>query len=134
MKDSLEPGISKTVRITIDEARTIGFMGDEGRVYATPELVRDIEMTCRDLLLEHVDSGEDSVGIRVEIDHMAATLLDMWVEITVTVTAVDKRRITLDISGRDPVDEIVRGQHMRFIVDIAKTVARLKQKAAKASE
>ena len=134
MKKSLQAGISKTARITIDEARTIGFMGDEGRVYATPELVRDIEMTCRDLLLEHVDSGEDSVGIRIEIDHLAATLLGMWVEITVTVTAVDKRRITLEISGHDPVDEIVRGQHMRFIVDVAKTAARLKQKAAKASK
>lgn len=131
MKESLKAGISKTARITIDEARTIDFMGDEGRVYATPELVRDIEMTCRNLLLEHIDPGEDSVGIRVEIDHMAATLLGMWVEITVEVTAVDNRRITLAISGCDPVDEIVRGQHMRFIVDVAKTAARLKQKAAK---
>ncbi len=133
MKESLQAGISKTVRITIDEARTIDFMGEDGRVYATPELLRDIEMTCRDLLLEHTGPGEDSVGTRVEIDHLAATLLGMWVEITVTVTAVNKRHITLDISGHDPVDKIVRGQHMRFIVDVAKTASRLKQKAEKAN-
>ena len=131
MKDTLKPGISKTARITIDQARTIDFMGDEGRVYATPELVRDIENTCRNLLLEHCDSGEDSVGIRIEIDHMAATLLGMWVEITATVTAVDKRRVILEISGHDPVDKIVRGNHVRFVVDTAQSVARLKQKAAK---
>ena len=53
MKDSLRPGVSRTNRIEIDRDRTIGFMGEEGRVYATPRLVHDIEHTCRDLLLEH---------------------------------------------------------------------------------
>jgi fluoroacetyl-CoA thioesterase len=134
VKDSLKPGITKTARITIDEARTIDFMGDEGRVYATPELVRDIEHTSRDLLLEHLEPGEDSVGIRVEIDHTAATLLGMWVEITATVTAVEGRRVILEVKGRDPVDDIVRGQHMRFIVDVATSVERLKQKAEKARQ
>jgi predicted thioesterase len=74
MKESLTAGLETTARIDIDAARTIDFMGDDGRVYATPELVRDIEMTCRDLLLEHLDPGEDSVGTRVEIDHVGATL------------------------------------------------------------
>ena len=41
-------------------------MGEKARVYATPMLVRDIEIACRELLLEHLDAGEDSVGTRVE--------------------------------------------------------------------
>src|SRR5256885_14495650 len=75
MKASLTTGLTATRRITVDRNRTIGFMGEGGRVYATPELIRDIEMTCRNLLLEHLDEGEDSVGTRVEIDHLAATLV-----------------------------------------------------------
>src|SRR5262245_4218424 len=59
MKDSLKPGVSRTNRINIDRDRTIGFMGEEGRVYATPTMVRDIEHTCRDLLMEHADPDED---------------------------------------------------------------------------
>ena len=59
MKQSLRTGLSKVNRIVIDRDRTIGFMGEEGRVYATPALVRDIEHTCRDLLMEHSDAGED---------------------------------------------------------------------------
>jgi fluoroacetyl-CoA thioesterase len=43
MKASLHPGVARVSRITIDRDRTIGFMGDEGRVYATPRLVSDIE-------------------------------------------------------------------------------------------
>ena len=46
MKASLQPGVARVSRITIDRDRTIGFMGDEGRVYATPRLVSDIEQAC----------------------------------------------------------------------------------------
>jgi predicted thioesterase len=133
MKDTLATGLTTTAHVTIDEARTIHFMGEEGRVYATPELVRDIENTCRDLLLEHLDPGEDSVGVRIELDHVAATLLGMWVEITATVVAVDGRRVTFDLTACDAVEDVARGQHIRFIVDVQKSAARFRQKAEKAN-
>ena len=63
MKPSLQPGVSLAKRIIIDRARTIGFMGEEARVYATPMMILDIEHTCRELILHHADAGEDSVGI-----------------------------------------------------------------------
>ena len=132
MKSSLKTGISTTRRFTVDRDRTIDFMGEKARVYATPMLVRDIEHTCRDLLLEHLDPGEDSVGTRVEIDHLAATLLGMQVEITVKVVDVQGRAVTLEVTGRDGVDDICRGKHGRFIVDVAKTEQRLAAKAQKA--
>jgi fluoroacetyl-CoA thioesterase len=132
MKSSLASGLTTTRRITIDRGRTIGFMGEGGRVYATPELVRDVEMTCRNLLLEHLDEGEDSVGTRVEIDHLAATLVDMWVEITVTAIEVKGRLVTFEITARDVVDAVARGRHTRFVVDKSKTQERLAAKAARA--
>ncbi len=131
MKKSLTTGASKTARITIDRQRTIEFMGEEGRVYSTPNLLYDIEMTCRDLLLEHLDDGEDSVGTRVEIDHMGATLMGMWVEITVTLIELNGRAATFEVSAKDPLDTICRGKHSRFVVDVAKTADRLKAKAEK---
>src|SRR5437868_11227921 len=57
MKPSLCPGVSRVNRITIGPERTIGFMGEEARTYATPAMIRDIEYTCRDLILEHADAG-----------------------------------------------------------------------------
>jgi predicted thioesterase len=128
MTSSLETGLTTTARIIVDESRTISFMGDEGRVYATPELVRDIEMTCRDLLLEHIDEGQDSVGTHIEVSHIAATPIGMWVDITVTVNAIDGRAISCEVSARDPLEQICRGSHTRFVVDVAKTFARLKTK------
>ncbi len=131
MKESLRAGVSRTNRITVDKDRTIGFMGEEGRVYATPRLVHDIEHTCRDLILEHCDPSEDSVGIEVAIRHLAPTLPGMTVEITATVKQVEGRKITCDIVAKDNLEQVGAGTHSRFVVDKAKTVERLKAKAAK---
>jgi predicted thioesterase len=131
MKESLRPGVLRTNRVTIDKDRTIGFMGEEGRVYATPKLVQDIEHTCRDLILEHADTNEDSVGINVSINHLAPTLPGMTVDITATVSAVEGRKITFDIAAKDNLEAVSAGSHSRFVVDKGKTLERLKAKAAK---
>ena len=131
MKQSLRPGVSRTNTITVDKDRTIGFMGEEGRVYATPRMVHDIEHACRDLILEHSDPNEDSVGIEVSIRHLAPTLPGMTVEITATVKAVEGRKVTCDVVAKDNLETVGTGTHSRFVVDKAKTVERLKAKAAK---
>ena len=132
MKPTLQAGLEAHARFDVDRERTIDFMGEAARVYATPMLVRDIEMTCRDLLLAHLDAGEDSVGTRVEIDHIAATLLGMPVVLTVRVAEVAGRAVVFEVEGRDSVEPIVRGRHARFVVDVAKTAQRLAAKAEKA--
>ena len=111
MKPTLHSGLSSTRTFTVDRDSTIGFMGEDARVYATPMLVRDIEITCRDFLLEHLDPGEDSVGIRVEIDHLAATLLGMQVTITVTLGELKGRAAIFDVVATDGIDTICRGRH-----------------------
>ena len=131
MKAILCPGVSRVNRLTVDRDRSIGFMGEDGRVYGTPCLVSDIEQTCRELLLQHGDAGEDSVGTDIAIKHLAPTLLGMSVEITVTVSAVDGRKVAFDVSAKDEVEPICSGTHGRFVVDVGKTIERLKAKAAK---
>ena len=91
MKTTLTPGLEHSVTFDVTREQTIDFMGEQARVYATPMLVRDIEVACRNLLLQHLDPGEDSVGTRVAIDHIAATLLGMPVTLTVRIQAVEGR-------------------------------------------
>jgi fluoroacetyl-CoA thioesterase len=131
MKASLQPGVTKSRHIVIDRDRTISFMGEDARVYATPSMIMDIERTCRDLIMDHADAGEDSVGIEVSVKHQAASLPGMTVEIAVKVTAVEGRKITFEVSAKDELDTVSAGTHSRFVVDVAKTVERLKAKAAK---
>jgi predicted thioesterase len=132
MSDTLKPGLTLTRRIDVDRERTISFMGDECRVYATPLMLYDVEFACRDLLLEHLEPGKDSVGTRVELDHVGATLLGMWAEITVTLAKVEGPAVSFDFTVRDAIEEVARGKHNRFIVGVEKTAQRLKAKLAKA--
>jgi fluoroacetyl-CoA thioesterase len=48
MKTTLQAGVNRHVELEVDRERTIDFMGEKARVYATPMLVRDIEIACRE--------------------------------------------------------------------------------------
>jgi predicted thioesterase len=132
MKSSLKKGLSFAKSVLVDESRVIGFMGKEGAVYATPRMVSDVEHTCRDMLLEHLEEGEDSVGVHVSIDHLAATPMGLAVTVEVRIVELDRRKITWEFSVKDPVEEVGRGTHVRFVVEKAKTRERLAAKRAKA--
>ena len=132
MKSSLKNGLAFSKRVVVDESRVIGFMGKEGAVYATPRMVSDVEYTCRDFLLQHLDEGEDSVGAHVSIDHLAPTPMGLEVSVEIKVAEVDRRKVTFEFSVRDPVEEVGRGRHVRFVVETAKTRERLAAKRAKA--
>ena len=105
-----------TREFTIDAARTIDFMGEDARVYATPMLVRDIEVTCREL----------------EIDHLAPTLLGMKVKISARLVERKGRSVLFEVTANDNLETICRGRHARFVVDIARTKKRLQEKKARA--
>ena len=95
-------------------------------------MARDIEFTCRNYLKEHLDAGEDSVGARIELDHLGPTLLDMWVDVTAKIVEVDRRRVVFDCEVKDALDVVGKCRHVRFVVDTAKQKERLEAKRAKA--
>jgi fluoroacetyl-CoA thioesterase len=131
MKPSLRPGVSRTNLIVVGRERTIGFMGEEARTYATPSMILDIEHTCRELVLEHADAGEDSVGMEIAVRHLAPTLMGMTVEVSVKVTSVEGRKVTFEVAAKDEIDNVGTGNHTRFVVDKARTLERLRAKAAR---
>ena len=134
MKDTIKAGTTVTREFVVDAPRTIDFLGDELRVYATPSLVMDAEITCRDLLLEHADDGEDSVGTGISITHAAATPLGMTVSITATVVNVEGARVDFEVVAHDGIDEVGKGKHSRFAVPVAALEKRIRAKKAAAEE
>ncbi len=131
MTEGLEVGMSRTQRYDIDTDRTIGFMGEDLRVYATPWMVRDMENTCREFIDEHVSDDMNSVGARVEIDHMGPTLIGMHVDVTVTVTEVKGPKVAFEFEIHDELDQVGRGKHLRFVVGLDQQKERLVAKRAK---
>ena len=133
MKDDLKAGAGTTATIHVDKNRTIDFLGEELRVYATPSFIQDVEQTCLNFLQGHCDDNESSVGISVNIAHTGATPLGMDVAITVAVSEVDGRRVLFDVSANDGIDDIGKGSHGRFVVNIDQLKQRVAAKVAKAN-
>ncbi len=132
MKPTLAPGLKSSCRTDVAADQTIDFMGEELRVLATPWMLAWIERACRDLLLAHLDEGEDTVGARVELDHLGPTLAGMWIEVCAHVAEVDGRRITLEADVCDALGQVGRARHVRFVIDKNRQRERLAARRAKA--
>ena len=131
---TLEAGIAATERhLIVDQERTISFLGEDLRIYATPRLVNDIEQTCLDYLLTFLDEGENTVGAAVDIRHVGATLLGMSVSIVATVTRVEGRSVTFNVAVRDDVELVATAAHTRVVVNVAKLRSRVQAKAEAAA-
>jgi predicted thioesterase len=93
-------------------------------MYSTPSMVSLIEMTCVRLITRYVDEGEQSVGFRVDIKHLAPTVIGKKVTATVTLREINGRRFTFDavVTNEDGVT-IGEGTHERALIDIKRFAA-----------
>lgn len=130
---TLHAGSTTERRLTVDKERTISFLGEDLRIYATPRLVDDIEQTCLDYLLTFLDEGENTVGAAVDIRHVGATLLGMSVSIVATVTRIEGRSVTFNVEVRDDVELVATAAHTRVVVNVAKLRSRVQAKAEAAA-
>jgi len=128
MTEPLKPGMTYQRTITIGEDRTISFMGDDLRVYATPHVVSDLEYACRDFIKEHLPEGQDSVGAHVEIRHLTPTPLGMEARHELTVAKVEGRNVTCTIEVFDALEKVATASHTRFVVDIERLKRAINQK------
>ena len=124
MKDTLAPGLTHTFSMTVTEDKTVPYLYPESpdftampKVFATGFMVGFIEWACLDALKPHLDDGEGSLGVHIDVDHRAATPAGMEVTAEVEVTEVDDRKVSFKIAVRDEVEIISEGRHQRFIVD-----------------
>jgi predicted thioesterase len=130
MKQGLKSGATCARTLTVDRQRTIDFLGESLRIYATPELVLDIEQTCLDFLQGYLDDGESSVGAEVSVQHSGATPLGGEVRISAEVAAIDGRSVTFRVTAEDALETVCTGMHRRFVVEVERLRARVQKKSA----
>ena len=126
---TLAPGLTLTRPLT-DPGRTIDFMGPELRVYATPSMINDMEHACRDLAVAHLAADQDTVGVRVEVDHLDAVGAGVVVSVSAKIIAIDRRALTFEVAVRAGERLLCAGRHVRMIIDKARFQASLAAKMA----
>ena len=116
-------------KLLVTNEIAINFLGMDGaRVLSTPEMIRAMEHTCRDLVLTMLDPGYDTVGTQVNVSHLAAAPIGSVVTFTSEITRVEERRVEFHVVARTEEEVIGEGTHERGIINVAKFATRLAEK------
>lgn len=140
MKDSLQPGLTFDYRFKVPEDKTVPHLYPEipealvmPKVFATGFMVGLFEFACIAAINPHLDwPREQTVGIRVNVDHTAATPPGLTVTVRGKLEKVEGRKLTFSLEADDGVDAISKGSHERFVIDAAKFNAQIEKKARSA--
>jgi fluoroacetyl-CoA thioesterase len=138
MKATLKPGLTHRVVYTVAERTTVPYTYPESpiiaampKVFATGFMIMLMERACTEFLAAHLEPEEGSVGVHVDVSHLAATPIGMTVTVDAECAKIVDRRITFNVSAHDGLDLIGEGRHERFVVAWDKFNARVAEKAAK---
>jgi fluoroacetyl-CoA thioesterase len=98
------------------------------QVMATPMMILMMEQAAMSAIVPYLDAGETSVGMLVNVEHLAATPIGHAVRAEAEVVKVDGRRIEFQVTAFDEHEQIGRGTHRRAVVELAKFKQRLQAK------
>ncbi len=102
-------------------ASAIGNTGVD--VVSSPWLVGLLEETCHRLVRDHYEPGEGTVGVRLELSHLAAALPGREVAGRARLAAVDGRRLRFEVAAFQGARELMRGTHERIVVELERFMA-----------
>ena len=136
MKPTLKPGLKHSFSYMVPENKTVPYTYPESReiaampkVFATGFMIVLMEWTCLQLLAPHLDAGEGSLGVHVDVNHAAATLPGMTVTVEAECIEVAGRKVAFKVKAHDGIDVIGEGRHERAVVAWDKFNARVAEKA-----
>jgi len=126
IKTSVIIGASGTA-ITVVTNKNIAIALGSGDlpVFSTPSMIALMEEASAKVLKEFLEDTAASVGIMVNIEHLAASGLGAKITATARVESVDGRKIVFSVTAKDEKQEIGKGSHVRFIVDKEKFINKL---------
>jgi len=136
MRDTLKPGLTGLHTFIVTDRKTVPQLFPEAEdlqvmpeVFATGYLVGLIEWACILAINPYLDwPAEQSVGIHVDISHLAATPPGLEITVTVELIEVEGRKLTFNVAAHDGIDLICKGRHSRFVINKAKFDQRVEQK------
>jgi fluoroacetyl-CoA thioesterase len=127
---NLPEGARLEHKLLVTSDIAIDFLGvAEARVLGTPWLIAHLEWTARNLAKPYLDPGQDTVGTTVNVRHLASSPLGTQVTFRAIVKNVDGRRVMFDVEAEDEFELVAQGTHERFIIDIDRFAARVREKA-----
>jgi fluoroacetyl-CoA thioesterase len=140
VKDTLQPGLTFEFSFRIPEEKTVPHLYPESaefqlmpRVFATGFMVGLFEWACIRAINHHIDwLREQSVGVSINVTHIAATPPGLTVTIKGKLEKVEGRKLTFSLAADDGIDKISEGSHERFVIEAARFNSKVASKASRA--
>jgi fluoroacetyl-CoA thioesterase len=111
-------GLTREETFTVEEQHAAAHVGSGGsRVLATPWMIAFMERVSYRLLAEHLGEGESSVGVLVNIRHLAPTPVGASVRVKAEVERLENSQVTFTVDAWDQAEKIGAGSHKRAVID-----------------
>lgn len=122
-------GMRGTSELVVGREHTAPFVGS-GRiaVLATPVMINVIEAAALAAIEHLLPEGHQSLGIHLDVSHVAATPIGLRVTATAEVLRIEGRTVTFNVEARDDYERIGGGTHQRVVVSVARFDERVQRK------
>ena len=125
----IAPGLVGQAQMVVREENTARHLGSgDVAVLATPEMIRLMERASVAAVDHLLPEGQRTVGVHVDVRHLAATPLGMRVNARAELVAVEGRRLTFRVEAFDEVEKVGEGQHQRVIIELGRFRERVEAK------
>lgn len=130
MKSHLTPGLRAEVKRKVTPDITASHLGSGNvEVLATPAMIALMEQAAVRAVDPLLPEGQKTVGVAVEVKHLAPTPVGMEVRATAELIQVDGRKLLFKVEAHDEREKVGEGLHRRVIIDIERFASRIKEKA-----
>ena len=127
---TLTPGAKGSAELIVGTEHTAPHEGSgKIAVLATPVMVNLMEAAALAAVEKHLPAGYQTLGIRLDVSHVAATPIGMRVHASAELSKVDGRRLTFRVFAEDEKELIGEGTHKRVIVNVEGFDRRIQDKA-----
>jgi predicted thioesterase len=124
-------GLTGELQFVVEAKHAIEFAeGGMPAVLSTPSLIGLIERTARQALAPLLDANERTVGMEIDLRHLAPTPVGAAVTLTTRVIRAEGREVTFAVEARDGHEIIARGVHKRAVIRVESFARRVAAKLA----
>lgn len=132
MMDKIKVGLNSIIETTaMQKDSAINYGSGAVDVYSTPAMIALLECAARNAVDLHLPKGYTTVGIKVDVKHLAATPIGSRIKASAELIEVDGKRLVFKVEAFDEVEKIGEGIHERFVIDMDKFMGRLDKKIKK---
>jgi fluoroacetyl-CoA thioesterase len=136
VSDYIRVGTAGEMSYIVEQQHTAAEVGSGPRfgqdggleVLSTPGLIAFIECLAYRMLEQHLPDGLTSLGVQVQVSHMAPSILGSTVRVRVEISKIEGRRVTYLVQAWDGNELVGEGTHQRVVVDRKRFIQQLQAK------